>query len=1759
MFKPLLRTLPTLSGNFTINCKLKEYNKESNNEYSTYIRLANLSTLQNFLANKDFNINLLNGKYEHDISKYYNYYSNVFYSSNFNYNKNNFAILDLNSIYNYNNDAYNKDYEFGCKRINYSQTGYQFNFYAPFYIDNINDIPEYFCIFIKIHDNLTKKIKININKDNKRNYLKNYLSSYINKIDERVIFCMPESLQATYFGIDVKKGGLSQYKDNIFGKLYISQTTINNFDYTICKGFSRNGLIMRQIIPLSFSFNINDIFNNYEREFFYGKSMKIYGYYFDKYDIPINMYDFDINYINSYNKYLKYNEYKGIYELDNGSDDKDNIINIMNVGYPSLNEAKYTKYEFTNKITPMYCKFKLLYSNDINPYITNISFGYSYSQYPNQKYGNFPTMFKGIFPKCVINNEDMKLPIGLSLIKYYKKYSQANYDKYIKLMTNYYSNWYTINDYNPNFNDETFINKLFNGSYWSDVKYGYTYHNGIIYDLSKIKNLSIDKFGVFMGVNMKSVKSNNFIEANLVLSKNDNFYQYDNSYDMVCNNENLIYYKKIYDLSSGLINNDYIKTNQYMIEDIHGTYIVENNYKNENIYYKLNTILNILKKHNIENEILILLEKRSITGYQLINNYHNINFFEYVENEYSENNEKQLIFEDLLYNYNNANSDNYNSWLAENLYVCRTGNTNKVKLSTIYNNLSYDENFRGNFCLFIKDIFISKYDIIELLKDKREDISNFSNLYQMTIDYFNFLLGIGEDSNINPFNSINNENIKESLLRKLYRYDEFTGKDADILNSNENLIINILYNSNLFKSYIALYMNNININNETIANETIVDNAKTLLKYNQLINHYIFKSLSTLLYLIINEYDGISVKDISYYESLNIIVANNIYTSIIKYLSDSDIYEFNPIGINNNLEIDNYFVKSYNINQNIYVDSYNLNNFIKLYNNSCNNESDKIPEININYNINYSFFKLINIENKFFIFNDSNKTFTVTIKDKSYLLKNDKTVKELNVNDIVILNKYNYKFKIESINNVIINDEYYYELVLTNYGGENIEEEYNDIKNKCSAIKNKYAYLELFDNNNIEEDNANDILNDGDVNYDHKEAYIKFIDKKHILDYGRIFYSDENKSVKVFYNILDSIYVKNRYLVFGEANIYNKDLYIPLYDYLIDYIKKYIEYKYKSINNTSEFIDGIANTNDLILLDNLIYLYHNSNTYILNWLNENLSENRNNKNNFELNLFGLTLELNLCYKKSIVLLNNNLRKLLDHGYFLYLYIFDNIDNYNYDDDYSMWKPIKSSELFNKKNYDFKDIYDYMIPLYNDVYLNDNDTNTINQMINIHKISNDNKYIINDNKYFKEIDIDETAYINLNNDFINTWASNLYNYDNSININKLENDYIKYCAAAGLNQEDKSSLLNFLKNNDDKDIYYKFIRSLGIILYSTNNSIDIEFDKLKDILIYDDETHIYKYTYNDINYAFYWVNLTINNSNSSFNIFDDYNINVTFNSINNISINDDIFNEYLKSIFYLINPFLKINIFNEYSKYINNIIYPYECEIDINYINSLLISDTEKKKYKILLDNDDDKIYDNIIKSNKSRKIKLLRYFNYITPYLKKTDIINDVFKLKFIGSDNNFKNIEKHNIFNKKSLNINNYEGIEYYNGNYSESEYEYMINENTIYDPVIIKQYEYKYFNDNLIFNLPEEIVIKDDKTYTADDLDNLKNNEDKIKEYKIKILLKYFSKKGFDYNSIILFLFNKYDSSLTINVSKLRSTKNEKLYTITYKFNLL
>lgn len=1832
MFKPLLRTLPTLSGNFTIACKLREIDKENNNEYSTYVRLANMVPLQNFMANKDYELNLLDGKYEYDVSKYHYYYSDVFYKHNYTYNKNNYTILDLNSIYNYNNDSRNKDYEFGCKRIQYSQNGSQFNFYAPIYIDNVNDLPEYFQISIVFNDHLTKTIKVYINKDNKRNYLKNYLTRYLKQIDERVIFCLQDSLQATYFGIDINNGGIEQYKDNLFGDLYVSQKTINNFDYTICKGFERNHLIMRQIIPLSFSFNINDLFNNYEREFFTGAKFKIFGHYYTKGGTVYDMYDFDINYTTSYSKYKKYNSYTGLYDFVIGKDSDNKNINIMDVGYPALNESKYTKYAYTNKITPMYCKFKMMLSDDNNPYITNVNFAYSYNQYPNQKYGEFPTMFKGLFPKVIIDHDNLKLPIGTTVDMYYKTVKNVgnkiitntnNIDKYNKLMSNYCSSWYNVGDYNPDFNNDTFINNFFKNSKWSDIKYGYTYFNGILYNLKELGN--IDKFGVFCGAHLNYLSEQKFydslVKADIVLSSEtslsgNKIYNYNQSYNMKLYDKenNIEYYNKIIDISLNNFTGDNVKINQNMIKDLHGTYVIEENYLEENMYFKVSDILSQFKYYFTNKELSDKIVEKEVNGFEILEAYNNINFFEEVyTNIYSTEKTKQFML--IGKTYDTQEYINKYHWLYDALYYTNQLTTNKYKVSEYYNSIYYNEDINGKMCMFIKDKFIHKNDLINILYEHTEDLSKFSDLNQLLRTYFNYLV---ENSSSHHIDTIDDTTI------------------------------------------------------DNWVNQQLGDNI-----FNELKNHYAYNQFKNILNDMINMYNkniNAAPIDIQPKEEIK----GNSLIFLVNYLSNMQSYKFEALGNKNGIDINDYFVKNELNEKNIYVDPYNLKEYISLYNRS---HSDNKIQTSFIYK---KFFS--NILNKDHLIEFYNKLKNSENDYNSPLIHN-------NLLDIIYVKErcwYIEKNKISIKDRYITLYEYLYKkFVELGNDGRSKYKQYKDAEDKkqkrllennylscLNEFFNYFIYLHKSKDNGIVLDwltnslsemksnnnkfifnvqlNSNETNISWDIELDlciYKNMvlldnnlrklisngyflYLFITDKtvaenlsmwpiisndnlvnnenyiyKEIDDYLSPLFTDiyfNESDLRLIQQMIDSnkINSNNKYIV--SSNKYFKEIDVDesfksllinndknIYDIVNDINNLYDEYNYLD-ETFVELKESIANSFNF---DYFIFKEHITDISSQKLLLDNFFNNRNNisETEFNNNYKDIFEEL---IEDTITGLND---PKLSEGNIYYIRLQDIYDTIV--SQYNIFIYLNTLELHTALNNINKNINGIItdlssdepkinnIPLLNTEHL-DNTLDIINTLnlkyINnivplFNSIKNDFKTLFNINSNFKN----SISNYSLNNLTIDTLMNNkelfieyLYNSTFSINwINEIisvenydinsasifKDKWNDYCLSNEIYVEDINKdnyeniidiIIRYIKTYYNES-YYKLINNKGIILYSLSNVLDMNYDNLVgDKLQYNDKYKIYTYDYNGKKYAFYYININVDNTNNSFNVLNEFNLSVKFDAIDDIKISDSRFDSFFNKIFYLLEPFLRLNIFNEFTKNISTIVYPYEAELNIEYMSSATNDDNIKKQYKLLAN--DGALYDNIIKMSKSRKIKLLRYFNYITPLLVKTHIIQDNWELQFIDSSNNDLYVKKYNILNKDNVNIYRYNGIKYYNGRYSKA-IESFVKDSEIEQPTMISQYEYKHFNDNTVYNLPEDILITDDKYYTYDEISKYKENRDKIEEEKKNILLKYFDNLGLDYSNIILFLFNKYDSNMTIEPIKLRANKTEKLYKVSYKFKLV
>lgn len=1611
MFKSLLRTLPSLSGNFTIACKLNEFEKEDNNTYSTYVRYANLLPLQNNIHKKDIELNLLNSKYEYDVKKYYAIYSNVFYRENYSFNKNNYKLLDLDSLYNESSDDRNKDYEFGCKRINYSEVGYQYSFYAPIYIDSKNDIPEYFCINISINDLITKTIKIYINKDNSSNYLKSYISKYLENIDNRVIFCLPDSLQATYFGIDIKNGGLVKYKDNIFGSLYNNQTTINNFDNIICKGFERNNLIMKQIIPFSFMFNLDDLFNDYEREFFTGKKVHITGFYCSKNNLKHNFYDFDINYTNRPYKYKKFNERTGKYELLNNKDQYNNIIDVMNIDYPALNESKYIKYEFTNKITPTYCKFKMMFSSDENPYIINTNFAYSYLQYPNQKYGEFPTTFKNINPKLVYVNDEIKLPLGKNIEEYYNisKYfankievNQVNYNKYKKLMDNYVSSWFTMYD---NFDN------LFNDSNWSDVQYDYTYYKGILYNLNNIKKLNIDKFGVFLDFkidvyNDTDLKTN-YENAKYVFSKSSssqiNINAFNDNLDTSVYNEslNIGYYNDIFNnlFITNTNNNSYLHYNQIMKKDSKGKYVLIDNYENTNAYLKLNDVFEIcnsIDNKSLYNEIITLLQINKILGYELIKVKNNINFF---TKNYNSNGDEtyNLFINDSTFKLNKKEYEE----ILNKLYISTINSTAKIKLVDNINKINYNEEVYGKICMYYESDFISLNKLINIITNLFYD-ENITSSFIINNTYdvnYNILLSL-----INEFKNLNNIDV---LLHD--EKDYYVSKFNDIFNASYTF--NDYYNDNL----------------------------------------------SNKFELLDNEYN-------KYFNKRRINIIKQYFTNIISKLNLCKKYNFVHYNNYNGIDISNYFTNIESKEINIYVDSYNIKNLLNEY--------------------------------------------------------NDKFNKSLNVS------------------------------LLTS-----------------------------------------------------TEYFVKLLNKDHIYEY---FYKLKYNDTISNENIFNLLYVKQRYWKYENNMFKYVDNYTSLYNYILNHKLLYTE--------------DVENTNNETINELINILYNTDYVKMFEWLYDHLSYDRNSNNKFVLTLdTDISIELDLCIKRNVYKLDYTLYELIKNGYYLYLYIQSEEQEKNND----TWSIInyKNNDIRANRQIDCyrtqyentnninigyieKESNEYLIPLFTNIYINDNDINALKNMISYKKISDKYMYVIEDSKYFKEVDIDQLIinlyeskiYVieelfnkycgNRNNSIsleeklqilYNEYYDELYNtllhyFNYSINKTNIDIDEVidvvkniqqksnlisllksknlyqiinKYLLNNNKNIEDDNIqlyILEFLKTNYT-DIYYELPSLNNIQLYSIDDDMSIKFDNLNiENVNYDKDSKLYTYTKNNVTYGFYYIFVNLNNSNLTFNLLNDYNLKVSFNKINGYDITD---HQFVKSIFHILYPFLKVNIFNEFVKNNQILEFQNETEINIKYIKNDIITDDEKYMYQNIKMNANDILYKSLHELKNFKKLKLLRYFNYITPLIQKVDNIDYYWALNFMNINSTYVNNKKYNTIRYIPINIYKYNPLLVGDGKYDEDTYTF---ENSYH----IDQVEYKHFNDNNLYYLPTEIIVYDSHIYKINEI-----SQENINEYfisrKIDILYEFFSKKGLSYEDIKLFLFNKFNSSFFIEKI------NNKSYKVKYKFSLI
>lgn len=506
MIKPLLRTIPTLSGNVKLACTLLDYNKLNENTFETNIRGAHIYPISSQLFQKSVEANLLSSSWDFDIKRFYAAYSDIFHNPCFDVITKDMKILDkTETLY-----QRNTDFEYGVKRISYSKSGNQYACFAPIYIDSVNDIPSYFKIECKFNNgskSVTKNIIVNIGRNGNatENYIYKYLYKYLSKIDNDVCFINNYDKSVSYYGIDLVNGGFTVKSDTTINKIFDIKLPIQQLDYTITEGFKRNKLSMKQIIPLTFYFNILDLLTSNEKNLFTYSPVVFSGAYYNADNEPLAWFDFDWDYDNHTEQILRMNYQNGEMTYTSGF-----ANNIMDINYPiGFNDRYLTQYQHANRLTTIFNRWKLKYSSDEHPYIFNLSNAFSENQNSSYIYGNFPSVKSNMTGFAILNEQykyNLVFPLDTN-VKTYNKINNYSANEYKDILNSYCLNWFSIikNPYN-------IVNEL-NTITWSDVDNGYTYNRGILYNLNNaFNNISsnirrIDKFAFLVYPELLDIKS----------------------------------------------------------------------------------------------------------------------------------------------------------------------------------------------------------------------------------------------------------------------------------------------------------------------------------------------------------------------------------------------------------------------------------------------------------------------------------------------------------------------------------------------------------------------------------------------------------------------------------------------------------------------------------------------------------------------------------------------------------------------------------------------------------------------------------------------------------------------------------------------------------------------------------------------------------------------------------------------------------------------------------------------------------------------------------------------------------------------------------------------------------------------------------------------------------------------------------------------------------------------------------------------------
>ena len=1460
MFKSLLRTIPTLSGNMTLSCKLDEFEQLSQDNFSTYIRNAIIMPLQNKYYSKKIDINIFKGRWESDVARYFLYYSDNFYEENFTYLKDDYKFIDLQI--NYDNDSRNKDYEFGCKRINYDKTGYQFQFYAPFYIDNYKSFPDYFKLNIKLNSTITKTIKIYIGHSNSKNYILNYLKNYVQQIDSNVININQYNALGIYYGIDVNNGGFIK-KTYSFLPLINEHILVSKFDKFINHGFVSNKIIMKQIIPISFMFNIDDVLTLKEQKFFHFNTCKIWGSYYDKYGNKLPMYDFNIDYTNTQIYVKKYDT-----ELYN----KKTILSENIFGSITNNENNFFLKEnnilsskFTNKITPTFNKWKLLGSDDDNPYIINNSpnFILQNSKYNMFTYHSFPINITQFNAKCIIEDNNLILPSNKTNYNKYSKILGKNFETYISVFENIDNIFNIINDHNIT------DTELSNKSLWTNVINHTSFNHNILYNFNyndEIANTNIDKFGIFMNLivntNPEIFNSKYVIETKYTNLPNSfvNEYIYSENPSNIFNFYNTNY-------------NAYIYSNENFEKSTYdGNYIVNDNIKQVNKFLIWNKSDNVVLSLSKYYDLIVVKDKNgkikyhefnynsqhtsnyndiALTTYDKITGYVKLKISQYDILNILYNFKKRLILEEPGKNVYESIIINY----GNDLYLSSANNSSKILLHYIYEDA------------------INEYEIYRIKikqKYKELDEDQIDKLFKENINSMHLYNLYVKSSNI-----VSLDKIKEILFSSYV--ESFKIDDATLSTTSHEITkescsnykheaISVLVNylqESLYKEY----------SDETKLFEYVpMNNEITNVESTYFSQYYTYENKILCDYTnickLIYTYDNYSSVKEYLYKKPNIAFIKCTNNDQIECYVEHILSYINLTNDNNKLQkID---IPIWIIDKKLVYDkSTNIFNYEYIYN----------PVESYTYNgkeIRLNEFDQITISDTYTKNNSGNfiiRTNIIREIIENLLIENPETL---------YLAYYVFpvtKSLLDFINNYINNKEKHHSVFL--YESE-YEQQFDNNENKI--LNNNFVYIA----NESIENNYKDV----EHNYLACINYLKIfnINNDNILykkpnDYEYMIYIDNIKDYKWdnTTNINDDIskFIKNMKLYKLICNkmynfIYNNIHYNnSIYDYISEEIlNTIISNKNSSINTDNDILNKLLYVNGLNInynlftfeqLSNIIsllrleetysnYIYEIIETVIFDIMKNVLLRIYNNidlndpnieesyiindiKFNYILNDI---VDITIFKKYQTNTISNNEYKIVEHNgkkylYFLFDYIIDNkISSYNIG-----YNSINSNYIntINNEKFDYNTIkkyFEYLIPI--------NNTNIINTYMNMYKqfIVIPKNNVLN-NKYIIKT-IKQNEIIN-NFDSIGYGSDTIYDlYKNDDIISKYSiNRYFGYITPC----------INIVNNTIENIFSLKFKNTIkninSDVLYKDNINI-YKYNPLRIYYLNENNEPIYKNTY-----------------------------------------------------------------------------------------------------------------------------------------------------------------------------------------------------------------------------------------------------------------------------------------------------------------------